>query len=197
MAEKIKFSILIPAHNEEKYLPKTIEHIKAASINYPNQVEVIVTANRCKDRTVEIAEKFGAKVVYEDAKNLAKIRNAGAKAAVGEIIVTVDADSCVSPNILTKIHKALESGKNIGGSVSLKMERMSLGIFFNMYVIFKLGALFNGLPAGAGLYWCYRKDFEKIDGFKEAYRVAEDIDFAKRLKKLGKNEKKKFIQKVC
>ncbi|HOV27286.1 MAG TPA: glycosyltransferase [Pseudobacteroides sp.] len=190
----VLFSILIPAHNEEKYVVKCFESIKNASLQYPGRVEVIVTANRCTDRTVEIAKSYNAKVVYEDAKNLAKIRNAGAKVATGEIIITIDADSCMSQDMLIEIEKEIRTDKSIGGCAKLKMERTSPGIFFNMHVIATIGAIANGLPKGAGLFWCRKTDFDAIGGFDENLRVAEDIDFAKRLKQYGKKKNKKFIR---
>ena len=43
-----------------------------------------------------------------------------------------------------------------------------------------------------GLYWCYRRDFEALGGFDEALFVAEDLNFAKRLKRRGRAQGKKF-----
>jgi glycosyltransferase involved in cell wall biosynthesis len=81
-----RFSILIPARNEENCLPGCLESIKAAAAPFPDQVEVIVAINRCTDRTEEIAQAHGAKLVHDDSRNLAKIRNAAARAAMGEVI---------------------------------------------------------------------------------------------------------------
>ena len=92
----MKFSIIIPARNEEKYISKCLDSIRVASQPYPGQVEITVCINRCTDKTEEITRSYGAKIVYDDSKNLAKIRNAGAKAATGEIIATIDADSRMS-----------------------------------------------------------------------------------------------------
>jgi glycosyltransferase involved in cell wall biosynthesis len=59
-----RFSILIPARNEEKYLPCCLDAIARSAEPFPNQVEVIVTINRCTDRTEEIALAHGATVVH-------------------------------------------------------------------------------------------------------------------------------------
>ncbi len=50
----MRFSILIPARNEQKCLPGCLESIKAAAAPFPDQVEVIVAINRCTDRTEEV-----------------------------------------------------------------------------------------------------------------------------------------------
>ena len=105
-----RFSILIPARNEEKCLPGCLESIKAAAGPFPDQVEVIVAINRCTDRTEEIAVAHGAKVVHDDSRNLAKIRNAAARTATGEVIVTIDADSRMSANMLSEIDRFLRTG---------------------------------------------------------------------------------------
>ena len=56
--EDIKISIVIPAHNEEKYIGKCLESILKASKSFENQVEIIVVLNRCTDRTEEIAKSY-------------------------------------------------------------------------------------------------------------------------------------------
>ena len=56
--EDIKFSIIIPAHNEENYIEKCLDSIVKASELYKGQVEVIVVLNLCTDRTGEIAQSY-------------------------------------------------------------------------------------------------------------------------------------------
>ncbi len=120
----IKFSIIIPAHNEEKLIGRCLDSITAASVPYKNQVEVIVVLNRCTDRTEEIASAYDFVVIArEDAKNMSKIRNTGTKVARGEIIATIDADNWMTENMLTEIDRMLMSGKYIGGGVRWKTEK--------------------------------------------------------------------------
>jgi glycosyltransferase involved in cell wall biosynthesis len=184
-----KFSVLIPARNEENFLPRCLDSIKAAAIPFPDQVEIIVALNRCTDRTEEIALKQGAKVVHEDGRNLARIRNAAAKAAAGEIIVTIDADSRMTGNMLVEIDRLLRTGKYIGGGVTIRPERWSLGIFVTVLL---LAVLLSWRRVSGGLFWCLRKDFEAIGGFNENLVSLEDLDFAKRLKAYGKRHGKRF-----
>ncbi len=57
------FSVIIPAHNEEKYIAKCIDAIKRASEKVgADNVQIIVSANRCTDNTVEIASAMGAEI---------------------------------------------------------------------------------------------------------------------------------------
>ncbi|WP_042475407.1 glycosyltransferase [Bacillus ndiopicus] len=189
--EDIKISIVIPAHNEEKYIGKCLESILQASKLIKNQVEIIVVLNRCTDRTEEIAKSYKCIVVKNNDKNLSKIRNAGVEIARGEIIVTIDADTQMNEHVLSKVEENLISGKYIGGGVTGKFERMSLGIFTSTLLLigpllFKYGAI------SVGIFWCYKKDFKSINGFNENMLMAEDADFAKRLKDWGKKQGKKY-----
>jgi glycosyltransferase involved in cell wall biosynthesis len=184
-----RFSILIPARNEEKYLPDCLESVARASERFAGQVEVIVVVNRCTDRTEEIARERGATVVHTDARNLAKIRNTAAQSATGEIIVTIDADSRMSPKMLLDIDRHLRSGRYIGGGVMLWPERWSLGIVATGIMLLPLAVRHR---VSGGLFWCLRKDFEAIGGFDERWVSVEDLDFAKRLKAHGKKQGKRY-----
>lgn len=57
------FSVIIPAHNEEKYIGKCIAAVKRASEKVgDDKVQIIVSANRCTDKTAEIAAAAGAEI---------------------------------------------------------------------------------------------------------------------------------------
>jgi glycosyltransferase involved in cell wall biosynthesis len=183
----MKFSIVIPARNESALIGGCLDSVAEASRPYAGQVETIVVLNRCTDSTEGIALAHGARIVRDDSRNLARIRNAGARHATGEILVTVDADSRMTPNMLQEIDAKLSSGRFIGGGVPIRPERTSLGIFLTGLALF---AFLPGLSAG--LFWCYRRDFEAIGGFDERWAIAEDVDFAKRLRRHGSLTGKRF-----
>jgi len=66
-------------------------------------------------------------------------QNTGVKAAKGEIVVTIDADSQMSKYSLAEIRDRLESGKYIGGGTMPKFDRMSLGIAISsLYVVWNM-----------------------------------------------------------
>ena len=150
---------------------------------------MIVAVNRCTDRTEEIAVARGARVVQTEARNLAKIRNTAAQSATGDIIVTIDADSRMSPNMLVDIDRLLRSGRYIGGGVMMWPERWSLGIVATGLMLLPLALRHR---VSGGLFWCFREDFEAIGGFDEKWVSVEDLDFAKRLKAYGKTKGKRF-----
>lgn len=86
-------SVVIPALNEEEAIEATIRAIpkeRLESMGY--SVEVIVVDNGSEDRTGDIAQKAGAKVVYEPRRGYGYAYKAGFRFARGEIIATADAD---------------------------------------------------------------------------------------------------------
>ena len=186
-------SIIIPAYNEEQYIRKCLESIEIARTNYEGRIEIIVVLNRCTDNTEKIASEHGAKLIFNNDKNLSKIRNSGVACATGKIVVTMDADSLMHEKTLVEVEKRLNSGKYIGGGVKIKFEKNNLQtiltyilfalIFFRTWYIRRLSV---------GLFWCYKKDFDAIKGFDESLVSAEDIDFAYRLKQYGKKLGKKY-----
>jgi glycosyltransferase involved in cell wall biosynthesis len=185
----MRFSVLIPARNEARLLPVCLESINAAAAPFPQQLEMIVAVNRCTDDTEQIALAGGARVVHEDRRNLAAIRNAAARAATGEIVVTIDADSRMSSNMLTEIDRLVGMGKYIGGGVVVLPQRWSLGIVASAVM---LGVIMLRHRVSGGVFWCLRRDFEAIGGFDENWVSVEDLDFAKRLKSHGRSRGKRF-----
>jgi len=185
----VKFSVVIPAHNEEAFIGPCLDSVAAAAQDDPHQVETIVVLNRCADRTEEIARARGALIAREDARNLARIRNAGARLARGEFLATLDADSRMSPNMLAAIDRALSSGRYIGGGVRVKPDRWSPGIFCSALI---LAPLMLWHRVAGGLFWLYRRDFQALGGFNEQWVSAEDLDFARRLRALGRARGLKF-----
>jgi glycosyltransferase involved in cell wall biosynthesis len=182
-------SVITPAHNEEQFINGCLTSVKVAAKEVAEEVEHIVVLNRCSDRTGEIATQLGAKVITEDSRNLSSIRNVGIDASSGDIIVTIDADSQMTPNMLKEVLRKLDSGKFIGGGVRIVPERISLGIICSLLVVAPF-ILWHGVSAG--MFWCLRKDYEAIGGFDEKLPCAEDVNFGKRLKKYGRSFGKRY-----
>ena len=176
-------SVITPAHNEERFIRQCLDSVQVAARAVAEAVEHIVVLNRCHDRTGSIAAECGARIVVENSRNLSRIRNRGAAASQGDILVTVDADSRMTANMLAEVLRNLQSGRYIGGGASILPERLSFGICASLLVVAPF-VLWHGVSAG--MFWCYKNDFEAIGRFDETLVCLEDIDFGKRLKRLGK-----------
>ncbi len=180
---KPRISLVIPAHNEAAFLTDCLAAARLAAARIDCGVEIIVVLNRCTDGTEEIAARHGCRIVREDAKNLAVIRNAGVAVASGEIIVTCDADSRMHPASFEEILRRLDSGKVGGGGAMVLPERWSPGIVASAISILPYLA-FAGVSFG--LFWFLKRDFDEIGGFDTRFVSVEDVDFARRLKAHGR-----------
>jgi glycosyltransferase involved in cell wall biosynthesis len=90
-------SIIIPAHNEESRLPRTLEQIFAFLSTQPFSAEVIVVENNSSDRTLELAREYAVKhpsltVIHEDARGKGNAVRRGVLEAHGEYRFICDAD---------------------------------------------------------------------------------------------------------
>jgi len=183
------FSVIIPAHNEEKYIAKCLQSVRGAMHHIkPHRAEMIVVANRCTDKTAEIAERYGARVVVNDDKCIAAVRNAGVRAANGRIIVTIDADSVMTRYALAEIRSMLASGRYIGGGAPMRFERYSFPLLLNDLMC---RAAFGLTGLYCGIFWAEKASFDAIGGFADI-KAMEDAVTASRLKKLGKERGLKY-----
>ena len=96
-----KYSIVIPAYNEEKYIKKTIKSLQDQ--NYTGTIEIIVVDNASTDRTASIAKNLGVIVCNEAHPGVCWARQKGTKIAKGKYIISVDADTYYRKDWLTKI----------------------------------------------------------------------------------------------
>ena len=109
-------SVVIPAFNEELYLPATLSKLQDATSTCGCSVELIVVDNGSTDRTAAVALSFGAQVVHEPVHNIARVRNAGAAVAHGDVLAFVDADTTVPPHFLDRLADAMGDPACMGGS---------------------------------------------------------------------------------
>lgn len=96
----VRLSVVIPAHNEEAYLPQALEALARQTL-LPD--EVVVVDNASTDRTAEVARAFGARVVHCARKGVAFARQTGLLSARGEWVAMTDADSLPTPGWLERL----------------------------------------------------------------------------------------------
>jgi glycosyltransferase involved in cell wall biosynthesis len=178
-------SVIVPAYNEEKLLPQTLNAIHAALADI-GESELIVVDNESTDRTREIAEAHGALIVSETVHNISAVRNAGSKAAAGDVFVFIDADTVVRPGLFENIVTAMSDPQCFGGSVAVEYEgpytRFWMTAFMRLWVV--LGRL-TKMRQGA-LQFCRAEIFRELGGYDETIYVGEDIEFHWRLDKLAR-----------
>ena len=176
-------TLIIPAYNEERLLGRTIASIHAAARDLAQPYEVIVVDDRSTDGTAAIARAFGARVVPVEFRQIARTRNAGAKAATGQTLIFVDADTIVPATTVRAALEALERGAAGGGATILidghvpLWARLLLPVFFHLLRVGRLAA---------GCYvFCSRTAFDAVGGFDERLYAAEELAFSRALKRSG------------
>lgn len=180
----VRFSIIIPAYNEARYLPRLLASISAAAAKFPDgQVETIVADNSSPDATAEIARSAGCLVATVKKRCIASARNGGARVASGEILCFIDADSALHADTFRSIDASMRESSIVAGATGIRLERMSPGL---------LVAYFAMLPVvwatrlDTGVVFCRREDFLAVGGYNENMMLAEDVDFLLALKRLGR-----------
>ena len=179
----MKLSVVVPAFNEERLLPETLHHVRAGleSLRRPGfSGELIVCDNNSTDRTAEIARAAGALVVFEPVNQIARARNSGAKAASGEWLLFVDADSSPAPELFLDMLEAIETGRCVGGGATIALPGAAAAV---RAWVGAWNALSRTARWAAGSFlFSETAAFRAVGGFSEALYAAEEIDFSRRLK---------------
>lgn len=188
MNKKPAISVVIPAYNEEKHLPLCLSALRKQTFT---DFEVIVVDNNSKDKTAEIARRFGAQVVKETRQGMTPARERGFRAAKAEIIARTDADTAVSPNWLETIHQAFHkhpAAVGITGPWLSSSPQISDKIVtaYSYLLSVKLGRLITGYPFLTGPNMAVRKSaWRKLKVNTDDAKVHEDIDLSFHLGKVG------------
>jgi glycosyltransferase involved in cell wall biosynthesis len=173
-------SIVIPALNEEQFLPILLDSIGRQTFK---DFEVIVADAGSTDKTKTIAKKFGAKVVPGGMPGPG--RNRGAEVAKGEFLFFFDSDVTLPDNFLEKAYAEMqERFLDLATCEFLPQSDLQLDkVMFklaNLHV--KLNQTFNPRAAGFCIF-ITRRLFNRVGGFDEAVKIAEDHDLVERASK--------------
>lgn len=181
-------SVVIPAYNEEEYLPACLTSLRKQTFK---DFEIIVVDNNSTDKTVQIAKSFGVKVVKEKNQGLIATRERGFKEAKGEFIARTDADTIVSPDWLEIIYKTFKSHPSVVGitgnfiSPSPKIPSKVFRAWSSLLTQI-IGNLFLGHTYLIGSNMALRKSaWEKTSVHTDDSFVVEDGDLSCHLAKLG------------
>ena len=176
-------SIIIPAFNEERYLPKLLQCIKAQTYK---DYEIIVANADSKDKTRQVAKKYGCRIVRGGLPAVG--RNSGAKAAKGDILLFLDADSLIERDFIGNALDEMNKNKlDVAGSYLYPstdnlIDKIFLGVF-NAWIF--MTQYFYPNACGTGIL-CKKWVHKKINGFDETIKLSEDMDYVKRAGKFGK-----------
>lgn len=187
-------SIIIPTLNEVSCLERTLQQLRILN---PPAKEILVVDGGSEDETAAIAKKAGVNVLScQPGRSLQM--NYGAKAALGDILCFLHADTCV-PDDLVAVIVATLADKSIagGGFISLMtgFQTTRWGVSLHNYLktyyaplIFRPHLFFKGLRLlfGDQVMFCRRADFWDCGGFNNALPILEEADLCLKLVRRGR-----------
>jgi glycosyltransferase involved in cell wall biosynthesis len=176
-------SFIVPAHNEQQYVGRTLEAIHESARAAGHSYEVIVVDDASTDATAAVAAQHQAAVVRVEHRQIAATRNSGARAARGERLFFVDADTLIKPRVVAAAMRAMDRGAAGGGAPArfdgpVPLYARLLLWWINLFM--RLG----GMTGGACMF-CKREAFEAVGGFNENLFGAEDAVLSSALKREG------------
>jgi glycosyltransferase involved in cell wall biosynthesis len=174
-------SVVIPAHNEERYLDATLEALNRQS---HRAKEVIVVANGCTDGTVQVAQRGCDRCLILPEKNLGKARNLGARAAEGPLLLFLDADTLLEPEALRRIGEQF-SALDAAGTLRARPDSNRLACHL-IYVLKNFLHRWALHPGSSGVILCWQHHFVRVGGFDEGLEVRENSDLIRRLTRHGR-----------
>ena len=177
-------SFIVPAHNEARLLGATLEALHAAAGALRLDGEVIVVDDDSSDGTAQVARAHGARVLQVRHRHIAATRNAGARAAGGDRLCFVDADTLVDAVVLRAALQALDDGA-VGGGAAVRLqgplaphERLVEAWSIHLFRLTRI--------APGCFVFCTREAFEAAGGFDEDYYAGEDVALSRALARQGR-----------
>jgi glycosyltransferase involved in cell wall biosynthesis len=177
-------SFIIPAYNEERLLGRTLTALHTAARPLGQPFEVVVVDDASTDRTAAIAREHGARVVAVEHRQIAATRNAGARAATGEMFIFIDADTVVTEPALAAAVEAMRRGAVGGGCVFHFDGWLPL---YARILVAVAGPLYRALGLAGGCFlFCTRDAFRTASGFDEKLFGGEEAAMSRALHRQGR-----------
>lgn len=188
------FSIIIPTLNEEAIISQCIKQFDIVRSKY--DIEIIVSDSNSIDNTVEISSNHADKVITCESDvncNIAKARNNGAKHAIYENLIFIDADIIIADVVIffKKIKTQFSDPNLVSFSPRIDVnpeERRNIDKVVHS-IISSISNIMNTFGFGYSRGGCQiikSNFFHAINGYNESYVAGEDVDLFRRLRKFGK-----------
>ena len=171
-------SVIIPSYNGEKYIKECIESIQ--SQDFPH--EIIVIDDISTDKTAQIAEEMGCKVIINKVhKGQVAGKNTGIRESKGNYWLTIDQDDKFTPNALRTLYEEMQ--KSPDNKIIMAQLKDFCSPDTPEQAKFVKPKPFRGILTGSTLF--KKEVFDLIGEFREDIITGDVIDLTNRLKKVG------------
>lgn len=188
--KSVRFSVVIPTLNEEKFVPKLLTSLTKQTVK---DFDVTLVDGASVDGTVSASQKFvrmipGMKILVIDEPGVSRQRNVGARTGKGDWLVFVDADSVLLPNFFERISRYIDQKKPKFFTTWFKADSDDptdaiAGFLGNISVE---AAILIERPWAPGPLTVVRRDiFESVGGYDERATFAEDHDLSMEIYEKG------------
>ena len=171
-----KISIIIPTINEANNLPLLLADLSIIQ----KEGEILIVDCGSKDKTIDVANIYGAKVYKSKERNRGLQLEMGAKEAKGDWFIFLHADIRLTHDWFRKINSVLEGNKNHIYYFKFKINNKKI-IFRVLEFLVNLRSQFLRRPYGDQGLMIHRTTYFKNNGFRKI-PLMEDVDFLRRLK---------------
>ena len=191
MKKNHKISLIICAHNEEKFIGECLDY--AIKNSKGKLHEIIVVDNVCTDNTkAEALKRPGVKVVREDRKGLVRARECGFNVAIGDILAYLDADTRMPEGWIDRLILEFEKNENhvcVSGPYIYhdipKHHQFLVKIYWHVIAMPMYWII--GYMAVGGNFAIKKDTLKKMNGFDTTIEFyGEDTNIARRASKFGK-----------
>lgn len=180
-------SFIVPAHNEQAGIGRTLQAINDAARVVGQPYEIIVVDDVSTDATAEVARQHNATVLPVNHRQIAATRNSGGRAARGDRLFFVDADTTINPRAVASALRCMDKGAAGGGAIPLVDGMVPLYVRLLSFLSFLIVifAKMAGFTGGAFMF-CTREAFQATGGFDERLYWGEEGAMAMALKREGR-----------
>ncbi len=172
-----KISIIIPTINEASNLPLLLSDLSSIQ----KEGEIIIVDSGSEDKTIDVANIYGAKVFISQERNRGLQLDIGAKNSKGEWLIFLHADTRLTHDWFKKINSFLKGNKNSIYYFEFKINHKKI-IYRVLEILVNFRSKFFKLPYGDQGLIIHRTTYFKNNGFRKI-PLMEDVDFLRRLNK--------------
>ena len=170
-----KISIIIPTINEANNLPLLLSDLSIVQ----KEGEIIIVDCGSEDKTIDVANIYGAKVFISKEKNRGLQLDLGAKNSMGDWLIFLHADTRLTQDWLRKVNSVLKGDKNYIYFFKFKINHKKV-IYRVLEFLVNFRSQYFKKPYGDQGLIIHRTTYFKNNGFRKI-PLMEDIDFLRRL----------------